>query len=146
MTHLRRDDNLITDTARRHPLANVQLRGFVLVVVRGVDEVASSLEERVKKLEAGLLGHETHPELVPLVANAHCPKAEWRDVHAGGGGELAVEAELRGRGRSGRKAGHSVSVCCCVRLLVGESKRYDNLCCRNGSLYTLRSCEALRSV
>ena len=109
--HLRRDDHLVADPPLLHPLPDELLRGLVLVVVRGVDEVAPGVVEGVEEREARLLVHRAHAELLPLVADAHRSEAERRDVHSCEGCELAVEAELGRRGWSGLPGvGHCVCV------------------------------------
>ena len=93
--HLRRDDHLVADPPLLHPLPEELLRGLVLVVVRGVDEVSAGFIERVKELEARLLVHRSHARaLRPLVSNAHRPEADGRDVDAGCRREQTVATEL----------------------------------------------------
>ena len=75
-TNLGGDDHLVTDATRLHPLADELLGRLVLVVVRGVDEVAASRVERIEELEARLLVHRAHAELVPLVTDAHRPETQ----------------------------------------------------------------------
>ena len=99
-THLGRDDNLVPNPARLHPLPNELLRAPVLVVVRGVDEVPARVVERVQQLEARRLVHHAHTVLTPLVADAHASEADRRDVNPRLVAEAAVATEL-GRGRAG---------------------------------------------
>ena len=91
--HLRRDDHLVPNPARLHPLANEHLRRLVLVVVRGIDEVSPRGVERVEQRETRLLAHRAHSR-TPLVADAHSSEAEWRHVQAGIRRERTVAAKL----------------------------------------------------
>ena len=69
-TYLGRNDHLVAYPARLHPLSNELLGRLVLVVVRGVDEVAAGVVVRVEEREARLLVHRAGAELRPLVADA----------------------------------------------------------------------------
>ena len=92
VTRLGRNDHLVADAALLHPLADECLRGLVLVVVGGVDEVSACFVEGVEQLEAALLVHRAHADLVPLVADAHSAEAQRRDMDTGKQRELAMAA------------------------------------------------------
>ena len=69
-TYLGGDDDLVSDLALLHPLADELFGGLVLVIVRSVDEVPARGVVRVEQLEARLLVHGTGADRVPLVADA----------------------------------------------------------------------------
>ncbi len=106
--YLGHNNHLVSVAALLHPLPDEFLRRFVLVVVRGIDEVAARLVERVEELEAALLAHCAHAEFLPLVTDAHRAECERRDVHARKWAELAVVAELGWGSGCGRPTGHRV--------------------------------------
>ena len=57
-----------------HTVVNAQaviVQGECLLAVCGVNEVATSFEERVQELETGVLVHGAKPEIAPLVTDGH---------------------------------------------------------------------------
>ena len=118
------DDHLVADAPLLHPLADELFGRFVLIAVRRIDEVAASLVKSVQQLEAACLVHHAEPDLVPLVPNAHRPKAQRRDVYTGEGGELSVSPKRRlGRWRLDEEARARHGSCMFVRADLGSSEQ-----------------------
>ena len=64
-----------------------------LLDVCRIDEVAPSFEEGIQELEAGLLVHGPHTDLVPLVTDRHRTEADGRDADACERAEDAIAPE-----------------------------------------------------
>ena len=65
-----------------------------------VDKVTASLVKGIEQLEAALLVHCAHTDVVPLVADAHGSKLDGGDVDASVRPKLSMTAEL-GLGHGG---------------------------------------------
>ena len=94
-THLCCNNHLVANAALLHPLTDELFGRLVLVDVCRIDEVPARLVERVQQLEAACLVHYAEADLVPLVPDAHRPKAQRRHVYAREGSELAVPTQPR---------------------------------------------------
>ena len=69
-----------------------------VLIVRSVDEVASSVIVRVEELHTAFLVHRAHTVGGPLVSDAHRTELDGRDVYTSVGVKLSVIAQL-GLGR-----------------------------------------------
>ena len=88
-------------------------------MVSSIDEVTTSLVVGIEQLEAGRLVHRTHPERLPLVADAHGSEDDWGNVNTGERAELAVPSEFSLRRRGIPGLGHGGSRVGDPRLTMG---------------------------
>lgn len=68
-----------------------------LLVVRGINKVASMIKVSVKESKAGLLVHGAETIFRPLVSDAHSTKLEWGEMNTCGGRQLAVAPQATAR-------------------------------------------------
>ena len=94
-----------------------------LLVVSRINEVASVIVVRIQKLEARLLVHTSHAEILPLVADAHRAQSQRRYMHTSGGRQDAIttEASLR-RWLWGPEARHCAVVSTTMRTQRGKEE------------------------
>ena len=129
LAHLCGNDQLVTNLSRFHPFTNKFLRTLVLaegdetislyngsdddqnlLVVSGIDEVAASLIESIKKLETSILVHSTHALFGPLVTDAHGTETDRRDMNACARSKFTEVTKLSSGGSGGSKETHDKRV------------------------------------